>query len=126
LESILCGFNLEWAVGDYRLGDVVIFNSQTVHKALPNRLSKKIRLSCDFRYQSVNDIIDPKSLEPHIPNDWAEIYIGWTDDTLKYYWKKLNLTLSEWDDSILWEGKNLLKRKKCAEGRFPPFQAMPS
>lgn len=107
LESILCGFNMEWVVGDYRLGDVVIFNSQTVHKALPNQLGNQIRLSCDFRYQSVNDVIDPKSLAPHIPNDWEEIYSGWTDDTLKYYWKKLNLTFSEWDASILWQKEKI-------------------
>ncbi|HEY0828609.1 MAG TPA: phytanoyl-CoA dioxygenase family protein [Bacilli bacterium] len=107
LESILCGFNMEWAAGDYHLGDVVIFNSQTVHKALPNQNSKQIRLSCDFRYQSVNDIIDPRSLEPHVPNSWEEIYTGWTDNTLKYYWKKFDLTFSEWDDSIRWQKEKI-------------------
>ncbi len=107
LESILCGFNMEWAVGDYRQGDVVIFNSQTVHKALPNRLSKQIRLSCDFRYQSANDIIDPRSLEPHVPNAWEEIYTGWTGDHLKYYWKNLELTFSEWNDAIRWQKEKI-------------------
>lgn len=43
LETILCGYNLEWAYGDYRSGDVIVFQSHTVHKATPNLMGNTIR-----------------------------------------------------------------------------------
>ncbi len=101
LEAILCGLDLNWAEADFKMGDVLIFNSRTVHKALPNTIPSHIRLSCDFRYQSTNDIIDPKSLEPHGPWSWEEIYSGYSNDRLKYYWKKRDFEFSEWDNSLL-------------------------
>jgi len=40
-----------WAGASYRLGDVLLFNALTVHRALPNLTANRIRLSADFRYQ---------------------------------------------------------------------------
>ncbi|MCY4092158.1 MAG: phytanoyl-CoA dioxygenase family protein [Caldilineaceae bacterium] len=43
-----------WVTSDFEPGDAVIFTSLTVHRGILNR-SDRIRLSCDFRYQRVDD-----------------------------------------------------------------------
>lgn len=55
------GFGLDssdfaWGTTDYHPGDAIIFGHVTAHRGLVNR-SDRIRLSCDFRYQSVNDTV---------------------------------------------------------------------
>ena len=40
-----------WAASPLSPGDVLLFHCFTIHKALPNRSSSRIRLSVDFRYQ---------------------------------------------------------------------------
>ena len=52
-----------WASTQYQPGDVVFFTRQTIHRGLPN-LSDRIRLSCDFRYQPLNE---PASWIAHTP-----------------------------------------------------------
>jgi hypothetical protein len=37
-----------------------------MHKALPNRTRRELRLSIDNRYQREGDEIDPAALRPHI------------------------------------------------------------
>jgi hypothetical protein len=54
-----------WVVSDYKLGDVVIFHSQTIHGALDNQTADRMRVSLDYRYQRAGDEIDPSSLKPH-------------------------------------------------------------
>lgn len=110
LESILCDMDLDWADDDYRLGDVIIFHSCTVHRALPNRLGNRIRLSCDFRYQPVGLPVDPSSLQPHGGTEyfsWKELYEGWSDESLQYYWKSYDLDYSQWDESIRWQKEKI-------------------
>lgn len=107
LESILCGMDLEWAEGDYRLGDVILFDSRTVHKALPQTVGNRIRLSCDFRYQPAHEPLDPKSLLSHGRYEWEKIYAGWTDTALQYYWKNCELKFSVWDESIRWQKEKI-------------------
>ena len=56
------GFGLDstefaWGTTDYHPGDVIFFGHVTAHRGLVNR-SDRIRLSCDFRYQSVNDTVN--------------------------------------------------------------------
>ena len=46
--------SLSWVTSDFHSGDAVIFTSLTVHRGILNR-SDRIRLSCDFRYQRVDD-----------------------------------------------------------------------
>ncbi len=104
-ESILCGLDYDWVAGDYELGDVVMFTSHTVHRALPNQIKEKIRLSCDFRYQSVHEEIAEYTLAPHIPNSWEEIYAEWDEhDPLKYYWKNQDMQLKDFNWSMI-QGK---------------------
>jgi hypothetical protein len=40
-----------WAGADFRVGDVLLINCFTVHRALDNRSPDRLRLSVDFRYQ---------------------------------------------------------------------------
>jgi len=54
-----------WHTGDFGIGDALFFHSFTIHKAMPNLTSDRLRLSTDNRYQLVEDEIDPASLLPH-------------------------------------------------------------
>jgi hypothetical protein len=110
LEAILCGLDYEWAEGDYEAGDVIVFHSQTVHKALPNQNGRAVRLSCDFRYQPIAQPIDSSSLQPHGGEQfatWEQLYEGWKNEDLKYYWQRTPVELSEWDESIRWQKEKI-------------------
>jgi len=54
-----------WLGADYRIGDVVIFHSYTIHGALDNHTGNQLRLSLDYRYQRDHLPVDPGSLRPH-------------------------------------------------------------
>ncbi len=97
----LCPNETQWVEGDYEVGDVLTFPSHTVHKALRCQFKDRIRLSLDVRYQPVDEPVDNSSLNPHCPLTWEEIYAGWKNEDLKYYWRKLPLQISPWDDSYL-------------------------
>jgi hypothetical protein len=107
LETILCDYNLEWATDDYNAGDVLIFHSYMVHKAIPRQIPGYVRLSCDFRYQPASEVIDPISLQPHGPYKWEELYEGWSNKDIQFYWTDKGLTYSEWDDSIRWQKEKI-------------------
>jgi ectoine hydroxylase-related dioxygenase (phytanoyl-CoA dioxygenase family) len=107
LETILCDYNLEWATDDYFAGDVLIFHSYMVHKALPRQIPGYVRLSCDFRYQPASEVIDPSSLLPHGPYKWEELYEGWANKDIQYYWKTKDFTFSAWDESIRWQKEKI-------------------
>jgi ectoine hydroxylase-related dioxygenase (phytanoyl-CoA dioxygenase family) len=40
-----------WESADYRCGDVLAFHGLTLHRALENRTTHRLRLSADFRYE---------------------------------------------------------------------------
>jgi hypothetical protein len=108
LESWLCSTDYEWLEHDYEMGDVLTFSSYTVHKALPNTMGNRIRLSCDYRYQNAREAIERKSLEPHYQvTTWEDIYRNWQSDLLKFYWRKKNFSFSEWDESIRWQKQDI-------------------
>jgi hypothetical protein len=69
-----------WASASYRPGDVLVFHSLTVHWAPPNR-GRRLRLSCDYRYQLVKERVVEGSLLPHywptIPG-WEILAEGWS------------------------------------------------
>lgn len=54
-----------WHTGDFDTGDALFFTSYTIHKALPNLSSDRLRISTDNRYQRPDDMIDPGALRPH-------------------------------------------------------------
>lgn len=91
----------EWVGGDFALGDVVVFHSLTVHKALPNLSPDHLRLSVDFRYQPLSHPVDEWSLLPHYAQvTWDEIYANWKSERLKYYWRDLPLRHAEKDPRV--------------------------
>lgn len=90
-----------WVEGDFEAGDVLTFPCFTVHRALPSRYKDRIRLSMDVRYQAASEEVERKSLLPHCPLSWEEIYANWDDDRLKYYWEKAEPTISPWDDTLV-------------------------
>ena len=83
MAAQLCPGEDDWVLGDYEIGDVLTFPSLTVHKALPCRRKEQIRLSLDVRYQSVDEPIEARSLQPHCSLTWEEIYAGWERNDLK-------------------------------------------
>ena len=68
-----------WATASYTLGDVLMFHSLSVHWAPENR-AERLRLSCDYRYQSATEQVAASSLRPHfwprLP-DWPELTSKW-------------------------------------------------
>ena len=52
--------DVTWLRSDYHIGDLLVFESTMVHKALPNT-SDKVRLSADTRYQRRDDPMDWKT-----------------------------------------------------------------
>jgi len=53
-----------WVTADYKMGDVVIFNTYTVHGGTDNR-SERIRLSTDTRYQRADSPVDQRWVGKH-------------------------------------------------------------
>jgi hypothetical protein len=72
-----------WLSADYHSGDVLIMHSFSVHWAPPNR-GDRLRLSTDYRYQTLADPVAEGSLLPHghptVPG-WAELTAGWSSTT---------------------------------------------
>ena len=80
-----------WHVSDFEQGDVLIFNSATVHKAEPNTSESKVRLSVDTRFCDHGAPVFSTNLEPHhgwrIPGlNWEAIYRDWKSNDGQYYW----------------------------------------
>jgi hypothetical protein len=88
-----------WVTGDYEQGDVLIFHSLMLHRALDN-VTERIRLSVDYRYQSVREPLTEQCLHPHFKRQgWDEIYTGWASPQLQYYWRNLPLLFAPWTTS---------------------------
>jgi len=86
-----------WVCGDFAAGDMLLFHSMTVHKGLPNR-SDRLRMSMDVRYQRLSEPFNIDNASPDgQPLSWEEVYAGWRSDALKYYWRRLPLTLQPFD-----------------------------
>lgn len=88
-----------WVSGDFAVGDVLIFHSMTVHRALPNR-SDRLRQSIDMRYQRASDPVTELSLSPYAgTGTWDAIYADWPTEAHKYYWRDQNPTIAPFDRS---------------------------
>ena len=77
-----------WAVGNFRIGDVLCFHSHTIHQGRSNLTADRLRISCDFRYQRASQPVHSSSLLPHMGwLSWAEVYERWPEgDPLRNYW----------------------------------------
>lgn len=90
--------DVRWLSTEYRIGDVLVFHSLTVHGALPNRTADRLRISADFRYQRASDPFAEHMLRPTGGRlTWEEVYAGWDRDDLKYYWKDLTMVTEPYD-----------------------------
>jgi hypothetical protein len=84
----------EWHASDFTLGDVLVFHSQVIHRALPNESPDRLRLSVDYRYQGASQPVMWHSLLPHYARlAWDEIYEGWSANGKRYYWESLPLNI---------------------------------
>lgn len=81
-----------WHVSDVEQGDVIIFHACTVHAAQPNTSNTVARMSVDTRFCDYGAPVFSSNVEPHhgwrIPqHNWENIYRGWRNPDLQYYWK---------------------------------------
>ena len=91
----------EWVSCDYRAGDLLLFHSHTVHKALPNVSKTQLRISADFRYSALSQPVVADGLEPHFGRlGWDEIYEGWRNPDIQYYWKRMPITVAARDEEL--------------------------
>lgn len=86
--------NLEWFQTDYRMGDLLLFKSLTVHAAADNHTQDVLRLSIDFRYAGESHVITEGWLQPHFnwlgdPFSWDELDKDWRDSPTARYWEQL-------------------------------------
>ena len=90
-----------WVGADFRAGDIVLFQSMTVHKAMENHNLEHMRLSVDFRYQLEGEALTEGCLQPHFNRfSWEEIYKDWTSDAFKYYWLNKDYVEAHWDKAL--------------------------
>ena len=54
-RAIVVGPDVVWHGASFRCGDVLMFNTLTVHQAQPNRTRDRVRLSVDYRYEASRD-----------------------------------------------------------------------
>ncbi len=106
-----------WTSSDFAAGDVLLFHSMAVHKGVPNH-SDKLRMSMDVRYQLVSEPfnIDNANADGQ-PLSWDDIYANWKADALKYYWRRLPLTLKAFDP--IWFDKRDALGFELGEARDP-------
>jgi ectoine hydroxylase-related dioxygenase (phytanoyl-CoA dioxygenase family) len=90
--------DVAWLSTDYRIGDVLVFHSLTVHAALANRSTDRLRLSADFRYQRAGDRFAEHMLRPTGGRlSWSDVYAGWKGDGHRYYWRDLGIVGEPYD-----------------------------
>lgn len=82
----------DWVSGDINAGDVLLFHSLTVHRAMPNR-STQLRVSLDCRFQSYLRPVNPAVLvfAGSGTRSWESTYQDWSREDLQYYWTRLPL-----------------------------------
>jgi ectoine hydroxylase-related dioxygenase (phytanoyl-CoA dioxygenase family) len=91
---------LEWLASDFAIGDILIFHSLTIHQSLPN-ISDVMRLSVDYRFQREHESLTENCLLPHFKRLlWDDIYRGWKDKSLSYYWQKKQFDVVSWDAEL--------------------------
>jgi hypothetical protein len=92
----------KWVCADLDPGDILVFHSLTVHRALANE-SSEIRLSVDARYQAAAEAVSAATLgdPPHMT--WDEVYETWPEGSadLKRYWEKMATNVVPFDPGRL-------------------------
>lgn len=85
---------LEWVQSDFRVGDLLLFKSLTVHAAADNHTEDVLRLSIDFRYTGISHTITEPWLQPHFhwlgeAFSWDALDKEWRDSPTARYWERL-------------------------------------
>lgn len=85
---------LDWVQSDYRIGDLLLFKSLTVHAAADNHTEDVLRLSIDFRYTGVSHTITEPWTQPHFhwlgeAFSWDALDKEWRDSPTARYWERL-------------------------------------
>ena len=96
----------DWLASDLGVGDVVVFDANSVHAALENR-SGRFRLSVDVRYQPTAEPVCQLSLGGYGDLSWDEIYAAWDrrgapavgGPAPRHYWRDLDLSVVAYDSS---------------------------
>jgi hypothetical protein len=81
---LLDGEESNWRTADYRMGDVLLFHSLTVHESGVNE-SPEFRLSMDCRYSAADQVLNSDQLLPdwHANvSPWSELTAGWANPDL--------------------------------------------
>jgi ectoine hydroxylase-related dioxygenase (phytanoyl-CoA dioxygenase family) len=90
-----------WVGADFNAGDIVLFPSLTVHKAMENHNLENMRLSVDFRYQLEGEALTEGCLKPHFDRvSWEDIYREWKSDQFKYYWRDKDYVEVPWNPAL--------------------------
>jgi ectoine hydroxylase-related dioxygenase (phytanoyl-CoA dioxygenase family) len=90
-----------WVGADFKAGDIVLFPSLTVHKAMENHNLENMRLSVDFRYQLEGEALTEGCLKPHFDRvSWEDIYRDWKSDQFKYYWRNKDYVEVPWNPAL--------------------------
>ncbi len=90
-----------WVGADFKAGDILLFPSLTVHKAMESQNLEHMRLSVDFRYQLEGEALTKGCLKPHFERvSWEEIYRDWKSDRFKYYWRDKNYVEVPWNAAM--------------------------
>ena len=98
-----------WVSTDYEIGDVLFFHCLTIHGALPNVTSDRLRVSLDNRYQPLGAPATDHMLDPHLsghrPLSWEQVYAGWSgSEDLRYYWQEHDFEVIAKDTSFQEKG----------------------
>jgi hypothetical protein len=102
---------------------VLIFNDQTVHKAMPNR-TNELRQSFDARYQPATHAIADNQLTPYDGcGSWDEIYAKWDSADQQYYWKNFDLKIIPLDRSY-WEARDKMAFEMAGNGDIKARDAL--
>ena len=115
--EITDAFEDRWVSGAFSVGDVLIFHSLLVHKGVPNQ-SDQLRMSIDVRYQLASEPFNPDNANADgQPLSWEDVYADWSSDELKYYWRKLDLTIKPFDP--VWFNKRDARAFELGEADDP-------
>lgn len=106
--------NQELRCGECEPGDVLIFTAFTLHGASSAGPEAALRLSIDARYQPVGDPISETCLDlVDEPFTWSDVYQGWMNRHLQYYWRALDLDIRAYDPRLDdWRSDEAIRRAR--------------
>jgi hypothetical protein len=75
-------------------------------------------MSMDVRYQLASEPFNPDNANADgQPLAWEDVYAGWASEELKYYWRRMDLTIKPFDP--VWFDKRDARAFELGEARDP-------